>query len=222
MVVLGEDAINVFSRKIETADSFIDKALKKAENAADDGPFQPLTLVHIKAGSFNPFKRPLLIKSVSESTFLIGFNDGSFQILSIAELIPAADADVTDFLDSLREQSKAKGQSTILCEFQAHSVVSKALKGGSFSGSLDAILAPWVSLQSGDIYTAEFFTTGADKRVAHWGLRKVNMSEEEQFNDPLIAQNLAPKYTFRVDLLGVRILFPIHVPIPVNYYHDFE
>ena len=205
MAVLDDISIHVYSRDSGTV---IDKALKKVENT-EDVPFVLLSLVTIKLGMFNPFKRPKLIRAVDISTFIVGFNDGSFQILSVAALMTSEESTNLNILQSIEADSKAKNAATILCEFQAHSIRSNIFRGNSTDGILDATLAPWKCLQSGNVYTAEFFTVGDDKRLVHWGLRIEDLTEEEIAADPLIADNLAPAYKFKADILGVciRILF---------------
>ena len=110
-----------------------------------------------------------------------------------------------NILQSIEADSKAKDSATILCEFQAHSARSNVFRGNSNDGILDASLAPWKCLQSGNVYTAEFFTVGDDKRLVHWGLRIEDMTEEAIAAEPLIAENLAPAYKFKADLLGVNV-----------------
>lgn len=202
MAVLDDISIHVYSRESGTV---IDKALKKVENT-EEVPFILLSLVTIKLGMFNPFKQPKLIRTVNGSTFIVGFNDGSFQILSIAALMVSEDTPSLNILQSIEADSKSKNSATVLCEFQAHSTRNNTFRSNSNDGILDASLAPWKCLQSGNVYTAEFFTVGDDKRLVHWGLRMEDLTEEEAIAaEPLIADNLAPAYKFKADLLGVYI-----------------
>jgi len=74
-------------------------------------------------------------------------------------------------------------------------------------------VAPWRSLQSGDVYTIELFTVGGDKRIAHWGLRKEDIHPPPTDNStpPVDEVIKTPDYTYKVDLLGVRLI--VRLPI---------
>lgn len=211
---------SVFTKKIDILDANVDpnevlkKEAKKAEKKQQfddnlDGAtivststmespslalFSLSSTLPINIVSFNPYKLPTILRIVDIDIVLVGFNDGSIQILSIKQL-----TDVT--YSALTSQ--------VLCEFQAHSVYQDMMQSDLYDGVMSACTASWCRLSGGAAYSLEILSIGSDKKIAHWGLRRINSSQEtQQLNKDSqnsLAKAMDPIYSFAVDLLGVLL-----------------
>ncbi len=172
------------------------------------------------------YKSPTAIRQVGADKLLVGFDDGTVQIIICSALQESLD-DPRPVAVPLQPTPLIAAK---LCEFQAHAVqqnpgTPQTKQNSGRNGVLAASNCPWAVLCGGTSYMLELLTIGSDNRLAHWGVRQKDAhssvtfvehsyhdgEEDEGGGDPAEGEAqrfsagavLQLEYPMEVDLLGV-------------------